>query len=103
MKNTLKDLLIFTLLLLAYIYIINNIEYIKAGDMNFNVAGKKYDLVVIYTKLVNHSTTEKLDSQLHNSDIPIIRFNEAGLTSFIHCLFNYIYGGDEKAYGMYKA
>ena len=29
MKNTLKDLLIFTLLLLAYIYIINNIEYIK--------------------------------------------------------------------------
>lgn len=29
MKNTLKDLLIFTLLLLAYIYIINNIEYIQ--------------------------------------------------------------------------
>lgn len=29
MKNTLKDLLIFTLLLLSYIYIINNIDYIK--------------------------------------------------------------------------
>lgn len=82
---------------------LDNIECIKAGDMNFNVANKKYDLVVIYTKLVNHSTTEKLDAQLHGSNIPIIRFNEAGLTSFIHCLFNYIYGNDEKACGMYYA
>lgn len=81
----------------------DNIECLDSGSVNFKIhSHQKYDLVVIYTKLVSHSIVEKVESQMRNYGVPIIRFNGAGVTSLIHSLFMYINTGDSEDIGEYK-
>lgn len=80
----------------------DNIELLKSDNVNITMhAGQKYDLVVIYTKLVSHSVVERIESELKNSDIPIIRFNQAGINTLLYTIFMYIYGGYDEAVGKY--
>lgn len=81
----------------------NNIDCLDAGNVNFKItSAQKYDLVVIYTKLVSHSIVEKIESQMRNYNVPIIRFNEAGVNSLIHTIFMYLNSGDSIRTGEYR-
>ena len=81
----------------------DNIELLRSDNVNITMhAGQKYDLVVIYTKLVSHSVIERVESELKNSDIPIIRFNQAGINTLLFTIFMYIYGGYDTLVGKYS-
>lgn len=81
----------------------DNIELLRSGNVNITMhSAQKYDLVVIYTKLVSHSVVERVESELKNSDIPIIRFNQAGINTLLYTIFMYIYGGCDELVGKYN-
>ena len=81
----------------------DNIECLESGNVNFKInSAQKYDLVVIYTKLVSHSIVEKIESQMRNYNVPIIRFNDAGVNSLIHTIFMYLNSGDSVRTGEYR-
>ena len=80
----------------------NNIECVDASNVNINLGQNiKYDVVVIYTKLIGHSTIHRVESEIKSSGVPVIRFNEKGVNMLIYRIFNFVYCGDGKEYGEY--
>ena len=66
----------------------NSIDVVKADDVNFSVGkNNKYDLIVIFTKLVSHSAIERLNKDCKTSDTKILNYNEQGVNSLIFRIF----------------